>query len=258
MKKLPIYQIHRCASIHGEATTDYYIDFDEFKQRLELLTMSGYAVTEVYSAGHRNIVDIEHVPSMPSNLRRKLLHELHFANKDNSHKYHYHILFDHHYGTNDQKEFLDVIGYYNGLNCLINDLSIEHGKDGTTITIYIKAKCEGDDVTIVYKKHDEYLNNIIEALSFANRLNKEDDSVMQVYLFGNDLTKENVKEKRQELFDNLYQEYCKNGFRECVCYEYAKDAGFIRITFIRGKTNGFSPFERLFKHVHEICKRIEG
>lgn len=258
MKKLPIYQIHRCASIHGEATTDYYIDFDEFKQRLELLTMRGYAVTEVYSVGYRNIVDIEHIPNLPLNHRLKPLRELHFDNKNDNSKYHYHILFDHHYGTNDQKEFLDVIGYYNGLNCLINDLSIEHGKDGTTITIYIKAKCEGDDVTIVYKKHDEYLNNIIEALSFANRLNKEDDSVMQVYLFGNDLTKENVKEKRQELFDNLYQEYCKNGFRECVCYEYAKDAGFIRITFIRGKTNGFSPFERLFKHVHEICKRIEG
>nr|DAY32687.1 MAG TPA: hypothetical protein [Caudoviricetes sp.]DAY37575.1 MAG TPA: hypothetical protein [Caudoviricetes sp.] len=257
MKKLPIYQIHRCASIHGEATTDYYIDFDEFKQRLELLTMAGYAVTEVYSAGHRNIVDIEHVPSMPSNLRRKLLHELHFANKDDSRKYRYHILFDHHYGTNDQKEYMDFIGYYNGLNCLINDLSIEHGKDGTTITVYIKAKCEGDDVTTVYKKHEEYFNNIIEAFSFANRLNKEDDSIMRIYLFGNDLTKENVKEKRQILFDNLYKEYSKNGFRECVNYEYMQDVSMIKIVFIRGEEKGFLPLDYLFKHVHEIYKRFE-
>ena len=257
MKKLPIYQIHRCASIHGEATTDYYIDFDEFKQRLELLTMAGYAVTEVYSAGHRNIVDIEHVPSMPSNLRRKLLHELHFANKDDSRKYRYHILFDHHYGTNDQKEYMDFIGYYNGLNCLINDLSIEHGKDGTTITVYIKAKCEGDDVTTVYKKHEEYLNNIIEAFSFANRLNKEDDSIMRIYFFGNDLTKENVKEKRQILFDNLYKEYSKNGFRECVNYEYMQDVSMIKIVFIRDEEKGFAPLDYLLKHVHEICKPFE-
>lgn len=257
MKKLPIYQIHRCASIHGEATTDYYIDFNEFKQRLELLTMRGYAVTEVYNAGYRNIVDIEYVPSMPTNLRRKLLHELHFANKDDSRKYRYHILFDHHYGTNDQKEFLDVIGYYNGLNCLINDLSIEHGKDGTTITVYIKAKCEGDDVTTIYKKHEEYLNNIIEALSLANRLNKEDDSIMRIYFFGNDLTKENVKEKRQILFDNLYKEYSKNGFRECVNYEYIQDVPMIKIVFIRGEEKGFSPLDYLFKYVHEICKPFE-
>lgn len=257
MKKLPIYQIHRCASIHGEATTDYYIDFDEFKQRLELLTMAGYAVTEVYSAGHRNIVDIEHVPSMPSNLRRKLLHELHFANKDDSRKYRYHILFDHHYGTNDQKEYMDFIGYYNGLNCLINDLSIEHGKDGTTITVYIKAKCEGDDVTTVYKKHEEYLNNIIEAFSFANRLNKEDNSIMQVHFFGIGLTKENIREKRQQFLEDLYQEYCKNGFHECVNYEYDEHAGFIKIRLIRGKENGFLTLDKLYKHVHEICKRFE-
>lgn len=170
MKKLPIYQIHRCASIHGEATTDYYIDFDEFKQRLELLTMSGYAITEVYSVGHRNIVDVEYTPNLPLNHRLKPLRELHFDNKDDSSKYHYHILFDHHYGTNDQKEFLDVIGYYNGLNCLMDDLSIEHGKDGTYIIVYIKTKSKDDDVTACYKKHEKYHNDIIKALSIENHL----------------------------------------------------------------------------------------
>lgn len=257
MKKLPIYQIHQCASILGELSVIQYIEFADFKQQLEELIKKGYAITEVYSAGHRNIVDVEHIPNLPLNHRLKPLRELHFDNKNDNSKYHYHILFDHHYGTNDQKEFLDVIGYYNGLNCLINDLSIEHGKDGTTITVYIKAKCEGDDVTTVYKKHEEYLNNIIEAFSFANRLNKEDDSIMRIYLFGNDLTKENVKEKRQILFDNLYKEYSKNGFRECVNYEYMQDVSMIKIVFIRGEEKGFLPLDYLFKHVHEIYKRFE-
>ena len=170
MKKLPIYQIHQCASILGELSVIQYIEFADFKQQLEELINKGYAITEVYSAGYRNIVDIEYTPSVPLRNRRKSLSELHFDNKDDSSKYHYHILFDHHYGTNDQKEFTDIISYYNGLNCLMNDVSIEHGKDGTYITIYIKAKSEDDDVATCYKKHEKYYSDIIKALSIENRL----------------------------------------------------------------------------------------
>ena len=170
MKKLPIYQIHQCASILGELSIIQYIEFADFKQQLEELINKGYVITEVYSAGYRNIVDIEYTPSVPLRNRRKSLSELHFDNKDDNNQYHYHILFDHHYGTNDQKEFLDAIGYYNGLNCLINDVNIEHGKGGSNITVYIKAKSEDDDVTTCYKKHEKYYNDIIKALSLVNRL----------------------------------------------------------------------------------------
>lgn len=270
MKKLPIYQIHRCASILGEVTTIYYISFDELKQRLEELTKKGYAITEIYSAGYRNIVDIEYTPSVPLRNRLKPLRELHFVNKDDNSQYHYHILFDHHYGTNDQKEFLDVIGYYNGLNCLMNDVSIEHGKDGTCITVYIKTKSEDDDVTTCYKKHEKYYNDIIKALSFNNRLKTlpkvffidENDNIVlnpsiEIYQFGPGLTKETVKERRQKFFDAIYQEYRINGLRDCVSYQYRKDKATIELVFCRGETKGSLSLDQLYKDVADLCKPFE-
>ena len=232
MKKLPIYQIHQCASILGEVTTDYYIDFDEFKQRLEELTKKGYTITEVYNTGHRNIVDIEYTPRLPLDHRLKPLRELHFDNKDKNRKYHYHVLFDHHYGTNDQKEFTDFISYYNGLGCLINDVSIEHGKDGTYITVYIKAKSKDDDITTCYKKHEKYYNDIIKALSIGNRL-----KTLSKVVFIDD--NNSIKYRYHFFFDQ--QHYGTNDFDEFtkLIEHYSGDKCFIDNLNISWSSNDF-------------------